>query len=139
MKFYFVQVIFHNEFLNEILSFIKQNNLVHLLKYLSEVLCIHPIAVNEHSCIVGEQSRYRRSNYNVPSLSFFNNDSLYRDLIQLVRSHFDEGQYDFGIIEEDIVASYVAGKSKIDDCSSKLRKIFHFKLPDAKEHGDPTE
>ena len=62
--------------------------------------------------------------------------------MQLVRSHFDNGRYDLGIIEKEIVASYIAGKSKIDDCSSKLHKVFHFKPSDAKERsiiGDPTE
>ena len=59
-----------------------------------------------------------------------------------MHSHFDEGRYDFDIIEEDIVASYIAGKSKIDDCSRKLHKVFHFKPPAAEEQsiiGDPTE
>ena len=124
--------------MSEILSFIKQSNFIHLLKYSSEILCIHPIAVNEHSCIVGEQSRYNIAT----TFPYKVHGPLYRDLIQLVRSHFDEGKYDFDIIEEDIVASYIAGKSKIDDCSSKLRKVFHFKPPNIKDRsiiGDPTE
>ena len=62
--------------------------------------------------------------------------------MQLVRSHFNDGRYDFKLIEEDIVASYITGKSKIDDCSSKFRKVFHFKLQASEERnriGEPTE
>lgn len=45
-------------------------------------------------------------------------------------------------IQEEIIAHYIAGKLKIDDCQTKLCKPFHFKLDDSEQpvrFEQPTE
>lgn len=129
----------HNNFLERASSILKKPNYIHLQRYIPEMLYVHPIAVNECSCIVGERSRFC---FNVYVSLFI--IIIVRILMQLVSSHYDivNGKYELRLIEEDIVSSYIAGKWKIHDCKESLQQMFHFKPPistGARKLGDPTE
>ncbi|XP_019860430.1 PREDICTED: uncharacterized protein LOC109588753 [Amphimedon queenslandica] len=111
-------VNFHNNFLREINELIKRND--NLKKYLSTLSDeenaefamprVHPLAVNEYSCILGHNVSNRRL------------------LLELVHKHQTETGYDLDKIQEEIVVHFIAGKLRIDDCQTKLKLQFHYKV-----------
>uniref|UniRef100_A0A1X7SW27 Uncharacterized protein n=1 Tax=Amphimedon queenslandica TaxID=400682 RepID=A0A1X7SW27_AMPQE len=111
-------VNFHNNFLREINELIKHND--NLKKYLSTlsdeenadfaIPRVHPLAVNEYSCILGHNVSNRRS------------------LLELVHKHQTETGYDLNKIQEEVVVHFIAGKLPIDDCQTKLKLQFHYKV-----------
>ena len=52
----------------------------------------------------------------------------FRSLIELVHKHQTETGYDLDKIQEDIVSHFIAGKLPIDNCQTKLKMQFHYKL-----------
>lgn len=52
----------------------------------------------------------------------------FRSLLELVHKHQTETGYDLDKIQEEIVVHFIAGKLPIDDCQTKLKLQFHYKV-----------
>lgn len=67
---------------------------------------------------------------------------MFRSLIELVRKHQTVTGFDLDKIQEEFVVHFIVGKKPIDDCHTKLRRQFHYKLlihSDQKKTEHPTE